>query len=35
MGQRFDPQTWLKRVFPKGIEKSGLLNDKLEIKKRI
>lgn len=33
MGQRFDPQTWLKRVFPKGIEKSGLLNDKLEIKK--
>ena len=33
MGQRFDPQMWLKRVFPKGIEKSGLLNDKLEIKK--
>ena len=33
MGQRFDPQTWLKWVFPKGIEKSGLLNDKLEIKK--
>lgn len=33
MGQRFDPQTWLKRVFPKGIEKSGLLNDNLEIKK--
>lgn len=33
MGQRFAPQMWLKRVFPKGIEKSGLLNDKLEIKK--
>lgn len=34
MGERFDPSEWLERVFPKGIEKSGLLTDGLDIKKR-
>lgn len=34
MGERFDPSAWLERVFPKGIEKTGLLTDGLDIKKR-
>lgn len=34
MGERFDPSEWLERVFPKGMEKSGLLTDGLDIKKR-
>lgn len=34
MGKRFIPGRWLEKIFPKGIEKSGLLSDNLEIKKR-
>ena len=34
MGKRFIPGRWLEEIFPKGIEKSGLLSDNLEIKKR-
>lgn len=34
MGERFIPGRWLEKIFPKGIEKSGLLSDNLEIKKR-
>lgn len=34
MGERFDPSAWLNKVFPKGMEKSGLLTDGLDIKKR-
>lgn len=34
MGERFDPSAWLNKVFPKGIEESGLLTDGLDIKKR-
>ncbi len=33
MTERFLPDAWLKRVLPKGFEKNGLLNEKLEIKK--
>lgn len=35
MGKIFDPVKWLKRVLPKDLEKSGLLNEKLEPKKRM
>lgn len=34
MGERFDPGAWLGKIFPKGIEKYGLLDDGLDIKKR-
>lgn len=33
MGERFDPLQWLERILPKGLEKSGLLNGNLDIKK--